>query len=142
MDLLCYGMVWNHDLNINFRAEGVKEKVGLSKSYSNETPSQRKQTLKILPCFPKLQSQQDLIRFPENNNTKSPNRSRHLFRLVIPYLTTRNFDFCGITASLNTSIKTMRSISLGLELVAILARYHLQMSGSSTHKLRPGQPNM
>ncbi len=106
VDLLCCATGWKHDLDIKFRPTGVKEKVGLPTSSPERDAITTKADTEILQRFPKLQSQPDLIRFPEDNNAKSPNRSWRLFRLVIPpaYLTKRNIGFCGITTPLNTTM--------------------------------------
>ena len=107
VDLLCCATGWKHDLNIKFQPESLREKVGLPTSSSSERDTiTAKADAEILNRFPKLRSQPDLIRFPEDSNAKSLNRSWRLFRLVVPpaYLTKRNIGFCGIVTPLNTAM--------------------------------------
>jgi hypothetical protein len=106
VDLLCGATGWKDNLNMKFRPEGVKERVGLPTSSHERDAITTKADTEILQRFPKLKSQPDLIRFPENNNAKSWNRSWRLFRLVVPpaYLTKRNIGFCGFMTSINTAL--------------------------------------
>ena len=100
VDLLCRATGWKRDLKMNFPPESASEKVELPTFSSEQDVITTKPDTEILQPFPKLQSQPHLIRFSENNNSKSPNRSLCLFHLLIPltYLIKCNIGFCGIIA--------------------------------------------
>lgn len=71
VELLCCTTGWKHDLNIKFRPEGVKEKVGLPMSSLERDTITTKAETEILQRFPKLQSQLDLN---ASQRTTTPNR--------------------------------------------------------------------
>lgn len=104
VDLLCCATGWKHDTNVKYPQDDVREKLGFP--WSPEEPEEitARADSEILSRFPRLKRQPELIRYPEEKNPKSLNRSWRLFRLLVPpaYLQKRTIAFSGLLLGLNT----------------------------------------
>lgn len=104
VDLVCCATGWNHDTNIKWLPDGVKEDLGFPSRISELDSITKKADSEILERFPQLRAQPKLQRFPEGPNTKTMIRSRRLFRLLVPpaYFQKRSIGFAGALTPLNT----------------------------------------